>query len=148
FSAVGAAWVLYFAGYHLSVAVWVGLIVLMGVDAETGVFMLLYLDLAWDSAVKEGRRLNPAQLTTMILEGASRRVRPKLMTTATMFIGLMPILWSTGTGSGVMKRIAAPLIGGVLTSFLLELLVYPAGYHLWKSRGAGRDLTSSQISHS
>ena len=134
FSAIGAVWMLYFAGYHLSIAVWVGLIALLGVDAETGVFMLLYLDQAYDSAKAADRLKDLRQLKVAILEGASRRLRPKLMTTATMFIGLLPILWSTGTGSDVMKRIAAPLIGGILTSFLLELLVYPAIYHWWKSR--------------
>lgn len=136
FSAVGAIWILYFSGFHVSIAVWVGLIVLMGVDAETGVFMLLYLDQAYDSAKKEGRLSTAEQLTQVILEGAARRVRPKLMTTATMFIGLLPVWWSTGTGSDVMKRIAAPLIGGILTSFALELIVYPAVYHWWKSRSA------------
>lgn len=133
FSAIGAIWILYIAGYHLSVAVWVGLIALLGVDAETGVFMLLYLDQAYEAARKENRLSNPAQLRQAILEGASRRVRPKLMTAATMLIGLLPIFWSTGTGSDVMKRIAAPLIGGILTSFVLELVVYPAAYHFWKS---------------
>jgi len=134
FSAVGAIWALYLLGYHVSVAVWVGLIALLGVDAETGVFMLLYLDDAYDTA-KRGNRLNdPADLEHAILEGAARRVRPKLMTAATMFFGLLPILWSTGTGSDVMKRIAAPMIGGIVTSFVLELIVYPAVYHSWKSR--------------
>jgi Cu(I)/Ag(I) efflux system membrane protein CusA/SilA len=134
FSAIGAIGALYLLGYHVSAAVWVGLIALMGVDAETGVFMLLYLDDAYERAKRENRLNGPAELTQAILEGASRRVRPKLMTTATMFFGLLPILWSTGTGSEVMKRIAAPMVGGIVTSFLLELIVYPAIYHSWKSR--------------
>jgi copper/silver efflux system protein len=134
FSAIGAVWMLYFAGYQVSIGVWVGLIALLGVDAETGVFMLLYLDQAYESAKAANRLQDAGQLKQTILEGAARRVRPKLMTTATMFVGLFPILWSTGTGSDVMKRIAAPLIGGILTSFLLELIVYPTVYHWWKSR--------------
>ena len=132
FSAVGAVWFLYLLGYNMSVAVWVGLIALLGVDAETGVFMLLYLDLAYEKAKREGRLRSLPELRQAILEGAVKRLRPKLMTVATMFIGLIPIMWSTGTGADVMKRIAAPLIGGILTSFLLELLVYPAIYEIWK----------------
>ena len=134
FSAIGAIWMLYLAGYHMSIAVWVGLIALMGVDAETGVFMLLYLDHAYDSARKENRLKDPTDLKQAILDGASRRVRPKVMTVATMFVGLLPILWSTGSGSDVMKRIAAPMVGGILTSFLLELILYPAIYYFWKCR--------------
>ena len=132
FSAVGAVWFLYLLGYNMSVAVWVGLIALLGVDAETGVFMLLYLDLAYEKAKREGRLRSLPELRQAILEGAVKRLRPKLMTVATMFIGLIPIMWSTGTGADVMKRIAAPMIGGILTSFLLELLVYPAIYEIWK----------------
>jgi Cu(I)/Ag(I) efflux system membrane protein CusA/SilA len=132
FSAVGAVWFLYLLGYNMSVAVWVGLIALLGVDAETGVFMLLYLDLAYEKAKREGRLRSLPELRQAILEGAVKRLRPKLMTVATMFIGLIPIMLSTGTGADVMKRIAAPMIGGILTSFLLELLVYPAIYEIWK----------------
>jgi Cu(I)/Ag(I) efflux system membrane protein CusA/SilA len=132
FSAVGAVWFLYLLGYNMSVAVWVGLIALLGVDAETGVFMLLYLDLAYEKAKREGRLRSLSELRQAILEGAVRRLRPKLMTVATMFIGLIPIMWSTGTGADVMKRIAAPMIGGIFTSFMLELLVYPAIYEIWK----------------
>jgi Cu(I)/Ag(I) efflux system membrane protein CusA/SilA len=132
FSAVGAVWFLYLLGYNMSVAVWVGLIALLGVDAETGVFMLLYLDLAYEKAKREGRLRNISELRQAILEGAVKRLRPKLMTVATMFIGLIPIMWSTGTGADVMKRIAAPMIGGIFTSFMLELLVYPAIYEIWK----------------
>lgn len=132
FSAVGAVWFLYLLGYNMSVAVWVGLIALLGVDAETGVFMLLYLDLAYEQARKEGRLRNLNELRSAILEGAVRRIRPKFMTVATMFLGLVPIMWSMGTGSDIMKRIAAPMIGGIFTSFLLELVIYPIVYEVWK----------------
>jgi len=132
FSAVGALWFLYLIGYNVSVGVWVGLIALLGVDAGTGVFMLLYLDLAYEEAKREGRMRTLEDLRQAILHGAVKRVRPKFMTVATMFLGLVPIMWATGTGSDVMKRIAAPMIGGILTSFLLELLVYPPVYQFWK----------------
>ena len=132
FSAVGAFWLLYLLGYNMSIGVWVGLIALLGVDAETGVFMLLYLDLAYEKAKKEGRLKNLVDLQEAIREGAVRRLRPKVMTVGTTFIGLVPIMWSVGAGSDVMKRIAAPLVGGIFSSFLLELLVYPAVYQLWK----------------
>jgi Cu(I)/Ag(I) efflux system membrane protein CusA/SilA len=132
FSAIGAVWFLYLLGYNMSIAVWVGLIALLGVDAETGVFMLLYLDLAYQAAKLEGRLRSLAELRQAIVQGAARRLRPKFMTVATMFLGLIPIMWATGTGSDVMKRIAAPMIGGILTSFLLELVIYPAVYEIWK----------------
>lgn len=135
FSAIGAVWLLYLLGYNMSVAVWVGLIALLGVDAETGVFMLLYLDLAYEQAKKEGRMRTLADLRAAVLDGAVTRLRPKFMTAATTFLGLLPIMWSTGTGSDVMKRIAAPLIGGIFTSFLLELIIYPIVYETWKWRG-------------
>jgi copper/silver efflux system protein len=132
FSAVGAIWLLYLLGYNLSIGVWVGLIALMGVDAETGVFMLLYLDIAYHRAEQEGRLGSLRELRSAILEGAVKRMRPKFMTVAAMFLGLAPILWSVGTGADVMKRIAAPMVGGIFTSFLLELMVYPAIYEIWK----------------
>ncbi|HET9597549.1 MAG TPA: CusA/CzcA family heavy metal efflux RND transporter [Anaeromyxobacteraceae bacterium] len=132
FSAVGAFLSLWLLGYNLSLGVWVGLIALLGVDAETGVYMLLYLDLAYEDARKAGRLASLGDLRGAILEGAVKRLRPKFMTVATTFIGLAPILWATGTGSDVMKRISAPLIGGILTSFILELVVYPPIYQLWK----------------
>jgi Cu(I)/Ag(I) efflux system membrane protein CusA/SilA len=132
FSAVGAVWYLWLLDYNMSVAVWVGLIALMGVDAETGVFMLLYLDLSYAQARKEGRLGSRADLEEAIVHGAARRLRPKFMTMATTFIGFFPIMWATGAGSDVWKRIAAPMVGGILTSFLLELLVYPVIYELWK----------------
>jgi Cu(I)/Ag(I) efflux system membrane protein CusA/SilA len=132
FSAVGAIWLLYMLGYNMSIGVWVGLIALMGVDAETAVFMLLYLDIAYEHAAKEGRLKSLADLQAAILEGAVKRIRPKFMTVAAMFLGLVPIMWSVGAGADVMKRIAAPMIGGIFTSFLLELVVYPVVYEVWK----------------
>ena len=132
FSAIGAFWFLYLLGYNLSIGVWVGLIALLGVDAETGVFMLLYLDLAYEKAKSEGRLRSLADLQEAIRYGAVKRLRPKFMTVSTTFLGLIPILWAVGSGSDVMKRIAAPMIGGILTSFLLELLVYPSVYQIWK----------------
>ncbi|HVI22783.1 MAG TPA: CusA/CzcA family heavy metal efflux RND transporter [Myxococcales bacterium] len=144
FSAVGAFFFLWVLGYNLSVGVWVGMIALLGVDAGTGVYMLLYLDLAYDQAKREGRMTTLADLQNAIREGAVKRLRPKFMTVTTMFLGLTPILWATGTGSDVMKRIAAPMVGGILTSFLLELVVYPPVYQMWKwnfelKRHAGAD---------
>jgi Cu(I)/Ag(I) efflux system membrane protein CusA/SilA len=130
FSAIGAVWYLYLLDYNMSIAVWVGLIALLGVDAETGVFMLLYLDLAYEKAKKEGRLRSLADLQAAIVQGAAKRLRPKFMTVATTFIGFIPIMWATGTGSDVWKRIAAPMVGGVFTSFLLELIVYPAIYQM------------------
>lgn len=132
FSAVGAIWFLYFLGYNMSIAVWVGLIALMGVDAETGMFMLLYLDIAYHEAQAKGLMRNAADLKAAILHGAVKRLRPKVMTVGVMFTGLVPIMWSTGSGADVMKRIAAPMIGGIFTSFILELAVYPAIYEIWK----------------
>jgi len=132
FSAVGAIWLLHLLGYNMSIGVWVGLIALMGVDAETGVFMLLYLDLAFEERRMAGRMRSLGDLQEAIVHGAAKRIRPKFMTVATMFVGLAPIMWSTGAGADVMKRIAAPLIGGIFTSFLLELVVYPAIYEAWK----------------
>ncbi len=134
FSAVGAIWLFYILGYNVSIAAWVGMIALLGLDAETGVFMLLFLDLAYDEAKREGRLRTVADLDEAIVHGAVKRARPKMMTVAAAFMGLLPILWSTSAGADVMKRIAAPMIGGLVTSFLLELLVYPAVYKLWKRR--------------
>ena len=139
FSAVGAILFLYLAGYNMSVGVWVGLIALMGIDAETGVYMLLYLDLAHEEARRRGQLNNLNELTEAIVHGAAKRLRPKFMTFATMCVGLLPIMWSTGTGSEVMKRIAAPMVGGISTSFLLELLVYPALYLVWRQGSLPRE---------
>ncbi|HVT44535.1 MAG TPA: CusA/CzcA family heavy metal efflux RND transporter [Thermoanaerobaculia bacterium] len=135
FSLIGAIWLLYLLGYNMSVAVWVGIIALAGLDAETGVVMLLYLTLTHRRFSEEGRMRSFADLREAIVEGAAKRVRPKLMTVLTTMIGLVPVLWSTGTGADVMKRIAAPMVGGLVTSFLLELTVYPAIFAVWKGRG-------------
>jgi len=132
FSAVGAIWLLAALGYNLSIGVWVGLVSLMGVDAETGVFMLLYLDLAFEERKRAGLLRNRVDLEQAIVDGAAKRIRPKLMTVMAMFAGLAPILWSVGPGADVMKRIAAPMLGGIVTSFLLELAVCPALYAAWK----------------
>jgi Cu(I)/Ag(I) efflux system membrane protein CusA/SilA len=134
FSLVGAVWFLYFLGYHMSTAVWVGIIALAGLDAETGVVMLLYLDIAHDAWEREGRMRTLHDLKDAIMEGAVKRVRPKLMTVGVILAGLVPIMFSHGTGADVMKRIAAPMIGGVVTSEILELTVYPAIYYLWRKR--------------
>lgn len=145
FSAVGAIWYLYLLGYNMSIGVWVGLLALLGVDAETGVFMLLYLDLAYEDARQKDRLHNIDELRQAIVHGAAKRLRPKFMTFATTCIGLFPIMWATGTGSDVMKRIAAPMIGGIFTSFLLELLVYPAIYEIWKRRAVLRTESRIQV---
>jgi Cu(I)/Ag(I) efflux system membrane protein CusA/SilA len=145
FSAVGAIWFLYFAGYNMSVGVWVGLIALLGVDAETGVFMLLYLDLAYEEARQRGLLNSLQDLRETVVSGAARRLRPKFMTFATTCIGLFPVMWSVGTGADVMKRIAAPMVGGIFTSFLLELLVYPAVYEIWRSRHVLRQIGSDAL---
>jgi len=142
FSAVGAIWFLYAVGYNMSVAVWVGLIALLGIDAETGVFMLLYLDLAFEEAKRNGRLQSLGDLREAIVQGAAKRLRPKFMTFATTCIGLFPVMWATGTGSDVMKRIAAPMVGGIFTSFVLELLVYPAIYEVWRWNTVAKKLES------
>ena len=132
FSAVGAIWFLYLLDYNMSIAVWVGLIALVGVDAETAVFMLLYLDLAYYERKAQGHMKTKQDLREAIEYGAVKRLRPKFMTVAVMFMGLVPIMWSTGAGGDVMKRIAAPMIGGIFTSFIMELVVYPAIYEIWR----------------
>ncbi|MBD1400498.1 efflux RND transporter permease subunit [Pelovirga terrestris] len=134
FSLIGAFWLLYLLDYNLSIGVWVGLIALAGLDAETGVVMLLYLDLAHKRWSEEGRMRTRGDLIQAIHYGAVRRIRPKVMTVVTIIAGLMPIMWSSGIGSDVMKRIAAPMIGGTVTSLLLELLLYPVFFYLWRSR--------------
>ena len=134
FSLVGAIGVLALLNYNLSVAVWVGIIALAGLDAETGVVMLLYLDLAYAQWINDGKMRHAIDLRDTIYHGAVKRVRPKAMTACVIVAGLAPILWSHGTGADVMKRIATPMVGGVITSTIMELLVYPAIYYLWKSR--------------
>jgi Cu(I)/Ag(I) efflux system membrane protein CusA/SilA len=132
FSLIGAFWLIYLLGYNLSVAVWVGIIALAGVDAETGVVMLLYLDHAFDKAKAAGRMKSLRDLQEAIEEGAVQRIRPKMMTVMAILMGLLPIMWSQGAGADTMKRIAAPMVGGVVTSFLLELLIYPVIFEIWK----------------
>jgi Cu(I)/Ag(I) efflux system membrane protein CusA/SilA len=144
FSVVGAVWLMYALGYNVSIAAWVGMIALMGLDAETGVFMLLFLDLSYDDAKARGRLRTMAELKEAIVHGAVKRVRPKMMTVTAAFMGLMPIMWATGTGADVMKRVAAPMVGGLVTSFLMELLVYPAIYLLWKQRELPRESAIEQ----
>jgi len=132
FSLIGAVWLVYALDYNLSVAVWVGMIALAGLDAETGVVMLLYLTLSHKRRLESGRLNTHADLLDAIVDGAARRIRPKLMTILVNIVGLAPVIWSTGIGSDVMRRIAVPLFGGVITSFLLELTVYPAIFAIWK----------------
>lgn len=132
FSLVGAVWLLWFLDYNVSIAVWVGMIALMGLDAETGVFMLLFLDLAYQDAKVKGLLKSRQDLEEAVIHGAVKRVRPKMMTVIAAFAGLLPIMWSTAIGADMMKRIAAPMVGGLVTSFVLELLVYPVIYFLWK----------------
>jgi Cu(I)/Ag(I) efflux system membrane protein CusA/SilA len=132
FSVVGAVWLFYLLDYNISIAAWVGMIALMGLDAETGVFMLLFLDLSYEEAKKNNRLRSRAELNEAIVQGAVKRLRPKFMTVFSSAIGLMPIMWSIGTGADMMKRVAAPMVGGLFTSFIMELLVYPAIYFLWK----------------
>ncbi len=134
FSLIGAFWFIYLLGYNLSVAVWVGIIALAGVDAETGVIMLLYLDHAYEKWKMQGRMRNMADLQGAIGEGAVKRVRPKMMTVMAIIMGLLPIMWSHGAGADVMKRIAAPMIGGIVTSFVLELVIYPVIFEIWRGR--------------
>ncbi len=138
FSLIGAMWMLWALGYDMSLAVWVGIIALLGIDAETGQIMLLYLDTEFDRAQREGRMATIADLQHAIHEGAVRRLRPKSMTVATDMIGLLPLLWATGTGADVTRRLVAPLVGGIAVSFLMELLVYPVIFFLWKRWQLGR----------
>jgi len=131
---VGSFWMLYLDGYNLSVAVWIGLIALAGVSAETGAVMLLYLNLAYDEWRRAGKLRTLGDLRDAIYHGAVKRVRPKAMTACVIIAGLAPILWSHGTGADVMKRIATPMVGGVVTSVIMELVVYPAIFYLWRAR--------------
>ena len=133
FSLIGAVWLLWAMGFNISIAVWVGMIALMGLDAETGVLLLLFMELAYKQAIQENRMNTRQDLKDAILQGSVRRLRPKMMTVMAAFVGLLPIMWSDGAGADVMKRIAAPMVGGLVTSFLLGLLVYPAVYYIWKA---------------
>jgi Cu(I)/Ag(I) efflux system membrane protein CusA/SilA len=134
FSLVGSFWLLYLLNYNMSIAVWVGIIALAGLDAETGVVMLLYLDLAYEQWKREGRLRTVADLKDAVMHGAVKRIRPKIMTVSVILAGLIPIMFSSGAGSDVMKRIAAPMVGGVITSTILELVIYPVIYTIWKER--------------
>jgi len=147
FSLVGAVWLLWWLNYNVSIAVWIGMIALAGLDAETGVFMLLFLDLSYNEAQRAGKLRNRAELEEAIIHGAVKRIRPKLMTVAAATMGLLPILWSAGTGADMMKRVAAPMVGGLTTSFVMELLVYPAIYLLWKQQtiGGKHDGTATDV---
>jgi len=139
FSLVGTVWLLYYLGYHMSTAVWVGVIALAGLDAETGIVMLLYLDLSYNRWNQEGRINTLRDIEDAVMEGAVKRIRPKIMTASVILAGLVPIMFSTGTGADVMKRIAAPMVGGVVTSTILELIIYPAIYVIWKERVLKRE---------
>ncbi|MBL8787451.1 MAG: efflux RND transporter permease subunit, partial [Deltaproteobacteria bacterium] len=154
FSLIGAVWAVYLSDYNVSVAVTVGMIALAGLDAETGVVMLLYLTLSHRRRVEAGQMRTHADLMEAIVEGAAQRIRPKLMTILVNIVGLAPVLWSDGTGADVMKRVAVPLFGGVITSFLLELTVYPAIFAIWKGYrrepaasvgAAGGDTTGEEV---
>ena len=136
FSLVGVVWILYLLHYNLSIGVLVGIIALLGVDAETGIFMLLYLDLSYEERKKNGLLKTINDLKEAIIHGAVKRVRPKVMTASVLFIGLLPIMWAQTheIGADVLKRIAAPMVGGIFTSFGMELIVYPAIYFLWKKK--------------
>ena len=133
FSLIGAVWLLWAMGFNISIAVWVGMIALMGLDAETGVLLLLFMELAYKKAMQENRMNTHQDLKDAIIQGSVRRLRPKMMTVMAAFVGLLPIMWSNGAGADVMKRIAAPMVGGLITSFLLGLIVYPAIYYIWKA---------------
>ena len=134
FSLVGSFWFLYLLGYNMSIAVWVGIIALAGLDAETGVVMLLYLELAHAEWELKGKLKSLADLKDAVMHGAVKRIRPKIMTVGVILAGLIPVMFSHGAGSDIMKRIAAPMVGGVVTSTILELVIYPAIYMLWKGR--------------
>ncbi len=140
FSAIGAIWLFHLLGYNVSIAAWVGMIALLGLDAEMAIFMLLFLDLSWEEYKKKGLLTSRAAVDEALLHGAVKRARPKMMTVASAFFGLLPILFATSAGADVMKRVAAPMIGGLVTSFLAELLLYPAAYKLWKLRTELRHL--------
>ncbi|MEW6003250.1 MAG: efflux RND transporter permease subunit, partial [Nitrospirota bacterium] len=134
FSLVGSFWLLYLLNYNMSVAVCVGIIALAGLAAETGVVMLLYLELAYEQWRNEGRLNSINDLRDAVIHGAVKRLRPKIMTVSVILAGLIPIMFTHGTGADVMKRIAAPMIGGVITSTILTLIIYPAIYMIWRGK--------------
>jgi copper/silver efflux system protein len=132
FSLVGSIWLMWLLGYHVSTASWVGIIALVGLAAETGIIMIVYLDTAFERRLREGRMQDRSDVIWATMEGTVQRVRPKLMTVSTMMFGLVPLLWSQGTGADVMKRIAAPMVGGLLTSAFLTLEIIPVVYTYWR----------------
>ena len=134
FALVGSIWLLYLLGYNLSIAVWVGMIALAGLAAQTGVVMIIYLDEAYNKWESRGKVKNLSDLHNSIIDGAVQRVRPKMMTVLSTTLGLLPLMWSLGTGADVMKRIAAPMVGGLITSTILTLVIIPVIYSLWKGR--------------
>jgi Cu(I)/Ag(I) efflux system membrane protein CusA/SilA len=138
FSLIGAFWFLWLLGYDMSLAVWVGMIALLGIDAETGQLMLLYLDSSYEKAKREGRMRDTRDLYVAVHDGAVKRLRPKAMTVAVDMLGLLPLLWASDTGADVTRRLVAPLIGGITVSFAMELLVYPVIFWLVKRRGLPR----------
>jgi len=140
FSMIGACWFTYLMGYNWSLAVAIGMIALAGLDAETGLVMLLYLDNSFERFVKEGRMNTLKDLYDAVHDGAVKRIRPKAMTVAAAFIGLVPLLWAHGSGADVMRRLAAPLIGGLAVSFLMELLIYPIIFYIYKRIVLRREL--------
>jgi Cu(I)/Ag(I) efflux system membrane protein CusA/SilA len=144
-SLVGCFWFLSFLGYNMSVAVWVGIIALAGISAETGVVMLLYLDLAYDAWTRNGRMRSCGDLMQAIHHGAVKRIRPKIMTITVIIAGLIPIMWSHGAGADVMKRIAAPMIGGIVTSGVMELMVFPVLYFIWRQRRLDQSLEPTGV---
>jgi Cu(I)/Ag(I) efflux system membrane protein CusA/SilA len=143
FALVGGIWFIYALGYNWSVAVAIGFIALAGVAAETGVVMLIYLDHAWRARLAAGERPNVQRLYEAVIEGAVERVRPKMMTVTAIMAGLLPILWGNGTGASVMKRIAAPMVGGMISSTVLTLVVIPAVYSLWKEQSLRRAMRAA-----
>jgi len=132
FSFIGAIWLLYVLEYNLSLAVWVGMIALAGLAVETGLVMLLYLENSFDRFREEGRMRNADDLWHAVHEGAVQRIRPKTMTVMTTFLGLIPLMWASGAGADTMRRLAAPMVGGLATAFILELLIYPVLFYLAK----------------
>src|SRR6185312_9895542 len=143
FSVVGAMWFLWLLGYNWSGAVIVGLIALAGLDAETGIIMLLYLDNSFERFKAQGRMRSDQDLREAVHDGAVKRIRPKTMTVAAAFFGLVPLLWATGTGADVMRRLAAPMLGGLFTSFLMELLIYPVIFYVAKGLTLHRDVAGA-----
>ncbi len=148
FALVGGVWLTWFLDYNMSVAVAIGFIALAGVAAETGVIMLIYLDLAYHELGAQGMLRNRSDVDAAIQRGAVERVRPKLMTVTAIMAGLLPILWSQGTGADVMKRIAAPMVGGMVSSTVLTLAVIPAIYSLWREHGIRRENRHRGTPHS